>query len=79
MFDLSSKVLLQIMADGIKTLYFFSGGLVLIVKFVFLFDELFHFRLQCLVARQLLESLGIEIAFGSIQYDEVAVMIITIF
>lgn len=66
MFDLSSKVLLQIMADGIKTLYFFSGGLVLIVKFIFLFDELFHFRLQCLMTRQLLESLGVEIAFGGV-------------
>ncbi len=65
-FDLSSKVLLQIMADGIKTLYFFSGGLVLIVKFIFLFDELFHFRLQCLMTRQLLESLGVEIAFGGV-------------
>lgn len=66
MFDFSAKGLLDIMANGIKSLCFFLDGLVLVVKLVFLFDELFHFRLQCFVARQLLESLGIKISLGGV-------------
>ena len=50
-FNLSAKGLLQIMTNGIKTLCFFLSGLVLVVKLVFLFDKLLHFRLQRLVAR----------------------------
>ena len=50
-FDFSAKGLLDIVANGIKSLCFFLGGLVLVVKLVFLFDKLLHFRLQRLVAR----------------------------
>ena len=79
MFDFSAKGLFEIVANGIKPLGFVFGGLVLVVQLVFLFDELFHFRLQCLVARQLLESLGIKISLGGVENNEVAVMLVTIF
>ena len=78
-FDLSAKSLFKIMTNGIEPLYFFFSGMVLVVKLVFLLDELFYFRLQCLMTRQLLQTLGIKIAFGGVQNDEVAVVIVTIF
>lgn len=49
--DFSVKGLLEIMTNGIKTLCFIFGSLALVVKIVFLFDKLLHFRLQRLVAR----------------------------
>lgn len=49
-FDLSTKSLFEIMANGITSLCFVFGGLVLIVKSIFLLDKLLHLRLQCLVA-----------------------------
>ena len=62
--------LLDIVANGIKPLCFFSGCLILIVKLVFLFDELFHLCLQCLMARQLLQTLRIKIPFGGVQNND---------
>ena len=77
--EFSAKRQHQILANGIKSLCFFLGGLVLVVKLVFLFDELLYITLQRLMARQLLQSLGIKVAFGGVKNDEVAVMFITIF
>ena len=79
MFDFSAKGLFEIVANGIKPLCFIFGGLVLVVKLVFLLDELFNITLQRLMARQLFQSLGIKVAFGGVQNDEVAVMFITVF
>jgi len=47
-FNFSAKGLLDIVANGIKSLCFFSGGLILVVKLVFLFDtQPFRFLRFC--------------------------------